>query len=201
MKQLRTFWVSLVLLFSVDASAISIDLIPNHTNIAVGDQLALQVKISNLSDSNAPSLGVYDLDLNFNNNLFSFSHLIWGDNVIGNQLDLSGSGSAQTSTVNSGIINLFELSFDDIDSLNNLQAGEFTLFTLLFDAIAIGSGNFSIGNNIFGDAVGDLLTIDRFSDAQINISSVPVPEPSSLLLLLGMLAVILLRVRTSQSAK
>ena len=161
MKQLRTFWVSLVLLFSVDASAISIDLIPNHTNIAVGDQLALQVKISNLSDSNAPSLGVYDLDLNFNNNLFSFSHLIWGDNVIGNQLDLSGSGSAQTSTVNSGIINLFELSFDDIDSLNNLQAGEFTLFTLLFDAIAIGSGNFSIGNNIFGDAVGDLLTIDR----------------------------------------
>jgi hypothetical protein len=101
----------------------------------------------------------------------------------------------QSDTLATGIINLFELSFDDIDSLNNAQAGEFTLFTLAFDAIAPGTGNFSIEINQLGDAEGKFLVAENVKGTQVNVNSVSVPEPSSFLLLLGLLAIIALRTK------
>lgn len=201
MKQLKKFWVSLVLLFSVDASAISINLVSGHSSIAQGGALAVQVTISGLDDKAAPSLGVYDLDVYFDNSLFNFSQVLWGDSTKGNQLDLNGFGSVQASSSSSGVINLFELSLDDSLALNEWQAGEFTLFTLLFDAIALGSGTFSIVHPILGDADGNNLLVNHLGDTQVSVIAAAVPEPSSGLLLLGLLAVIMLRVRMAQSAK
>ncbi len=200
MKQLRKFLVSLAVLFSVDASAISIDLMADHSSIATGGTVAVQAKISGLNDSGAPSLGVYDLDFNFDSSLFSFKNLIWGDSDKGNQLDLNGFGSLQSSNISTGSINLFELSFDGADSLNAWQAGEFTLFTLVFDAIAIGTGNFSLNIHDLGDADANALTAS-VGNTQVVVGSVQVSEPSNWLLLLGALSVLMLRARASQSAK
>lgn len=200
MKHLRKFWVSLVLLFTVDVHAISIDLIPDHNILALGDTLAVQVKINGLNDRDAPSLGVYDLDFNFNSSLFSFNNLTWGDTDIGNQLDLNGFGSLQSSSIGIGIVNIFELSFDDAASLNEWQAGEFTLFTLIFDTLAPGSGNFSLIANALGDVDGNGL-ITNLGSTSATIGTTPVPEPSSLLLLLGLLAVVALRTKLSNSGQ
>lgn len=201
MKHLRKFWVSLVLLFTVDAHAISIDLVADQTNVATGNLVSVAVNISGLNDMSAPALGVYDLDVVFNNSLFAFNNLIWGDSSKGNQLDLTGFGSVQSSNLRTGLINLFELSVDDIASLNNGQAGEFTLFTLVFNAIAIGNGNFSLGANLLGDAEGEYLSLNTINNTQVAVTNVTVPEPSSWLLMLGLVAVVILRSRMAQSSK
>ncbi|WP_039912430.1 hypothetical protein [Cellvibrio mixtus] len=200
MKQLRKFLVSLAVLFSVDASAISIDLIADHSSVVTGGTVVVQAKISGLDDNAAPSLGVYDLDFNFDSRLFSFKNLIWGDSDKGNQLDLNGFGSFQSAGSSTGSINLFELSFDDADSLNTWQAGGFTLFTLVFDAIATGTGNFFLGINSLGDADANALRASA-GNTQVVVGSVPVSEPSTWLLLLGALSVLMLRARAAQSTK
>lgn len=201
MKHLRKFWVSLVLLFTVDAHAISIDLVADQASVNTGNLVSVAVNISGLNNTSAPSLGVYDLDITFDNNLFLLDNLVWGDSSKGNQLDLNGFGSLQSSNLSVGLINLFELSFDDIASLNNGQAGEFTLFTLVFNAIAIGNGNFSLGANLLGDAEGEYLSLNTINNTQVAVTNVTVPEPSSWLLMLGLIAVVVLRSRMVQSSK
>ncbi len=195
MKHLYTLWVSLVLLFSVNTHAITIDLVPGQLATDTGSLLSVAVNISGLNENAAPSLGVFDLDFYFDNSFFHFNNLSWGDNIKGNQLDLNGFGSLQSGTIAAGVINLFELSFDDIDSLNNVQAGEFTLFTLAFDAVAPGIGNFSIGINQLGDAEGKLLVAQSVNHTQVAVNRVSVSEPSSFLLLLGLLAIVALRTK------
>lgn len=201
MKHLRKFWVSLVLLFTVDAHAISIDLVADQTSATTGNLVSVAVTISGLNNMSAPSLGVYDLDIIFDSSLFAFNNLIWGDSSKGNQLDLTGFGSLQSSNLSTGLINLFELSFDDIANLNNGQAGEFTLFTLVFNAIAIGNGHFSLGANLLGDAEGEYLPLNTINNTQVTVTNVTVPEPSSWLLMLGLVAVVALRSRMAQSSK
>ncbi len=201
MKQLRKFWISLALLFTVDAHAINIDLVADNTSVTAGSLVSVAVNISGLNDMSAPALGVYDLDVIFDNSLFAFNNLIWGDSSKGNQLDLNGFGSLQASNLSAGLINLFELSFDDIASLNNGQAGEFTLFTLVFNAVAIGSGNFSLGANLLGDAEGAYLSVDTIANTQVSVTGVTVPEPSSWLLLPGFLAIFALRMRHLRNVK
>lgn len=201
MKHLRKFWVSLVLLFTVDAHAISIDLVADQASVNTGNLVSVAVNISGLNNTSAPSLGVYDLDITFDNNLFLLDNLVWGDSSKGNQLDLTGFGSVQSSNLSTGLINLFELSVDDIASLNNGQAGAFTLFTLVFNAIAIGSGNFSLGANLLGDAEGEYLSLNTINNTQVTVTNVTVPEPSSWLLMLGLVAVVVLRSRMAQSSK
>lgn len=188
--------------FSFNANAISIDLVANKSAVNVGDNLEVAVRISGLNDATAPSLGVYDLDFHFDNNLFSFNSISWGDSTQGNQLDLSGFGSLQDSTSGNGWLNLFELSFDDALDLNQFQAGEFTLFSVLLNTIAVGTGNFSLVTNSLGDAYGDALFIDQANDLQVSVGSVSVPEPSSILLLLaGLIVLVSLRAKLSQSEK
>lgn len=199
MKQLRKFFVSLTLLFSVDTYAISIDLVANKSAVNVGDSLEVAVRISGLNDTSAPSLGAYDVNFLFDNSLFSFDSISWGDSAKGNQLDLAGFGSLQDVTNGAGWLNLLEISFDDALELDLLQAGEFTLFSVLLNTLAIGTGNFSLVANSLGDAYGDNLIADQINGTTIKVGSASVPEPSSILLLLvGIFAIAMLRARSVQ---
>ena len=202
MKKIFCLLSMLCLGFSFNANAISIDLVANKSAVNVGDNLEVAVRISGLNDAGAPSLGVYDLNFNFYNNLFSFNSISWGDSIHGNQLDLSGFGSLQDSTSGNGWLNLFELSFDDALDLNQFQAGEFTLFSVLLNTIAVGTGNFSLIANSLGDAYGDELFVDEINETQVRVGSISVPEPSSVLLLLaGLLAIAALRTSMFKSSK
>ncbi len=202
MKKIFCLLSILCLGFSFNANAISIDLVTNKSAVNIGDSLEVAVRISGLNDASAPSLGVYDLDFNFDNNLFSFNSISWGDSTQGNQLDLSGFGSLQDSTSGNGWLNLFELSFDDALDLNQFQADEFTLFSVLLNTIAVGTGNFSLIANSLGDAYGDELFVDEINETQVRVGSISVPEPSSALLLLaGLLAIAALRTSMFKSSK
>lgn len=201
MKKLFASLCALGLSLSLNANAISIDLIANQSSVNVGDNIEVQVRVSGLNTVSAPSLGTYDLNLNYDANLFNVSSILWGDSTLGNQLDLTGFGSLQNSSSGLGWLNAFEISVDEAVDLELLQAGEFTLFSVLLNAIAIGNGNFSLTTNTIGDAYGNDLLIETINGTAVDIKGVSVPEPPSFLLLIGMLAIVLLRAKMSQSQK
>lgn len=171
--------------FAIHAQASVIDVLPSTNNISIGDDFTVSVNISGLD--NNTSLGVYDLNLNFDSNLFAIKSIQFGDSNKGNQLDLSGYSSLQTSDAGNGWINLFELSFDTADDLNQLQADNFGLFSIIFTALNQGTSLFSINANSFGDAFGNNLLLDGITNTQVTVTSVP--EPAGIALIaLGLLA-------------
>ena len=173
--------------FAINTQAAVINLLPSNSNISISDDVVLNVNVSGL-DKSASALGVYDLNLKFDSNLFAVKNIQFGDSSKGNQLDILGFGTMQTSAIGSGWLNLFELSFDTPENLNNLQANEFILFRVIFTALDKGAGLFSVNANSFGDAYGNNLLIDSISDSNVMVKAVSVPEPTSLFLLgLGLL--------------
>ena len=200
MKKIFATLIALSMSFALNSQALTIDLSPNAQQLQLGDNLTLDVKVSDLADAAAPSLGVYDLNLMFDATRLSISNIVWGDLVKGNQLDLNNFGSLQMSDAsNSGILNLFELSFDDVWSLNNLQAGNFSLFSVIFSTIAAGPAEFTLGVNALGDANGDSLLADSIGTSKVMINAIAVPEPAaSFLFLIGLIALGFARVRMQE---
>jgi len=172
--------------------AITIGFTPVTQNVALGNQAVVDLFISGLGNYGPPSLGVFDLDVTFDSSILSFSSAAYGDLVQGDQLDLSGLGSTMVTTPGAVSLNLFELSLDSIDDLNNLQAGAFTLATLTFVTIGIGTsplGLLGLTENALGDANGDPLSAD-IQSGSVNVSGNAVPEPGTLVLVCSGLAVI-----------
>lgn len=201
MKKVLALLVTLGLALSLNANAINIELTTDKNALTLGDTLAIDVRISGLNNGSSPSLGAYDLDFNYDANLFAIHSIMWGDATQGNQLDLMNYGSLQDSNSGNGWLNLFELSFDSAEDLNLLQAGEFILFSVLLNAIADGSSMLSLTANALSDAYGNELFIAPINNLSLVVNSVSVPEPSSMLLLLGMIAFIALRNKLAQSKK
>jgi hypothetical protein len=112
----------------------------------------------------------------------SFRSLQFGDPVLGNQLDLSHTGSLQQITLGAGHLNLVEYSFDPAELLKQQQAGGFVLATLVFDTLAPGSGLLALSVNGLLDADGGSLGTDSPQNGTVDIVSA-VPLPSSLGLL------------------
>ena len=200
MKKIFATLMALSMSFALNSQALTIDLSPNAQQLQLGDNLTLAVKVSDLNDSAAPSLGVYDLNLMFDATRLSISQIVWGDAVKGNQLDLNSFGSLQMSDAsNSGVLNLFELSFDDVWTLDNLQAGSFSLFSVIFSTIATGPAEFTLGVNALGDANGNSLLVDSLGTASVMINAVSVPEPAaSFLCLMGLIALGFVRIKRQE---
>lgn len=194
MKRFLLSFIALSLSLALNAQAFTIDTLTSNNNINLGDAIEVKVQVSNLQNATAPSLGAYDLNLNYAAHLFQISSLVWGDTINGNQLDLNGFGSLHISDDSTiGTLNLFELSFDSAWDLDNLQKDSFTLFSVIFSSLAQGSGNFTIDTHALSDAYGNSLTADAINNTSVAVRAVNVPEPSGLLILIGLIALGLTR--------
>lgn len=171
--------------FVCDAATISVN--PTAQTQTVGSPTTISLLITGLGAGTAPSLGTFDIDIAFDPVLLSFVTATFG-----NQLDILGLGSLQITTPGTGTVNLFELSLDTVDDLNNLQAGSFTLAMLTFDTIAVGTSALNLTVNALGDADGQAIS-SILENGTLTIEDTagnPIPEPSyalpigSLLLLL-----------------
>lgn len=163
------------------ASALTLGFNPSIQSVSVGSTTTVDLVISGLGNGVAPSLGTFDLDIGFNPSTLGFSGATFG-----NQLDLFGLGDVQLVTPGVGTVNLFELSLELPLDLESLQADTFTLATLSFNALAIGSSPLSISVNALGDANGDPLPyalVSRSIDVNANDNPGSVPEPTTWLLL------------------
>lgn len=171
--------LGLLFIFSSSAQAITLSFIPSSQDVVLGDPVSVEVAIAELGDFSPPSLGAFDIDISWDSTILSFSSVVYGDPLLGDQLDLFGLGSITSTTPSSGSVNLFELSLDSPFDLDTLQAGSFTLATLTFNTLSLGTTPLGIPIiNALGDAWGDPL-FAGVEGASINV----VPEPSTLLLM------------------
>lgn len=196
---MKRFWMFSLMLAAVlgfnagpaTATAVlpTLEILPAAQDVQLGDSVEVAITISYLGDFMAPSLGVFDIDFVFDASVLSLSSVAFGDPVLGDQLDLFGFGSIALATPSdpAGSVNLFELSFDLPEDLIDLQAASFTLATLSFDAVGLGSSNLTLGVISLGDQDGAPLFFEAI-DGAVNV--VPVPEPGAALLFgAGMLVV------------
>lgn len=167
------------------AQAISLALVPVFQEVGVGGSVEVALAVSGLGNGAAPSVSVFDVDVGFNPSVLAFDSVVYGDPVLGDQLDLLV-GSVTATTPGTGTVNLFELSLDAQADLDALQAASFTLATLRFHAAGPGSSVLGLSLNALGDAAGDPLMAD-LAGATVRVRSdggVPIPEPGSCVLLI-----------------
>jgi len=169
-----------VVFFSISALAITIGFEPVSQEVGVGDPASVNLVISGLGDYSEPSLGTFDLDIHFDPTILAFDSATFGDPVLGDQLDIWGLGlnPMGASITSPGVLDIWEVSLDTADDLNNFQAGSFTLATLTFSTLTVGTSPLEIIINSLGDAYGNPLSADVQSG---NIS--PVPEPATFILI------------------
>jgi hypothetical protein len=157
---------------------VQLAVIPQSPIVGVGSSTAAQVQISGLGVNSAPSLGAFDLQLGFTPSVLAFTGLTFGDPLQGDQLNLSGVGTISDFTLTSaGQVEFFSISLDSSTVLDALQASQFILATLNFQAIVPGSSNLSLGVNALSDSQGSPLSASLQAG---NISVVPVPEPGAI---------------------
>lgn len=162
---------------SVQAIIIGFD--PPVEVVPLGEPAVVDIIISGLGDFAPPSLSIFDLDVSFDNSILGFGSVTFGDPMLGDQLDPLGLGSITADTPGVGTVNLFELSFDDPLTLDTLQAGSFTLATLSFDTLGLGTSPLGLTINALGDASGDPLEQVRADSGAVSV----VPEPATFLLM------------------
>ena len=178
---LKKFTAHLILVFAVcllltgQAQAILLEFDPPTNNVTLGASGDVDLVISGLGDGVAPSIGAFDLDVDFDPAIVELTGVVFGT-----ELDLFGLGSIQGVSGGSGSVNIFELSFDSVSDLDALQPGAFILATLTFDTLAAGTSSLVISPELLGDSIGLPLSADT-DTGSITVRSVP--EPTTLALL------------------
>jgi len=181
-------------LFGTAAQAAIITVVPSTASVEAGTPFSVDLVISDLGDGAAPSVGIFDIDFGFDPALVGFVSATFGD-----QLDILGLGSLQDVDDSvAGTVNLFELSFDPADDLNDLQAGSFILATLTFNALSAGLSDLVVTILSLGDADGVALMADVVNSSIMVTDSTVIPLPGAIWLILsGVGALAFARKRTS----
>lgn len=122
------------LVFQTPAIAITLEFTPTNQTTDLGKQISVDLAISGLGDKTAPSLSAFDVDIAFDSNILAFNNAVFG-----NQLDFGS--SSITSAILSSDLNLVEVSLELPGDINPLQAADFLLATVTFDAIGVGTSD------------------------------------------------------------
>jgi hypothetical protein len=166
----------LLMLFSNSTSqAVTIGFDPITQDVTLGSPAVVDLFISGLGDGTAPSLSTFDLDVSFDPKILTFTNYVLGP-YLGN---LSGGEAWDLSwgETTPGLVNIAELSLLFDWELDALQPSSFTLASLTFDTLALGTSPLGLTVNALGDAYGDPLSAN-IQSGSVNV----VPEPSTLLL-------------------
>jgi len=191
-------WVlaCLVCLKAPEAGAVTIALEASSETVDIGESFDVNLNISGLNEGGTPSLGVYDIDVLFDASLLALTSVTVGDPVLGEQLALVFP-SITFIQPTAGGVNVFELSLDAPADLIALQTDAFTLVTLSFDAVGLGTAEFTPSVAALGDELGNPLSIDELIGTQvltqIGTQAPPIPEPSAVVLFGLGLAVLRMR--------
>jgi len=150
-------------------------------DVPLGSPATVDLVISGLGNYTSPSLGVFDLDILYDPTILSFSSYTLGP-YLGEAWDLSW------GEVMPGDVNLAELSLLLPDELNSLQPSSFTLASLTFDTLSLGTSNLELSIYALGDEWGDPFPLIATESGNVNVTSVPEPATLTYLLIASGLA-------------
>lgn len=175
--------------FGVSATLVSWGLLPDSQTVDVGQPFQLDLVVSGLGDGIPPSLEGFDVDITFSNNFTIDPNSVVFGTSLGDPND-----PAQTQTTSSligqEVLFLQMQSFLTASNLDGIQGSSISLATMTFTGSAVGTYLFS-GD----DFSGGLFLTDGTSEqpgitnAYVTVQSVP--EPSTILLLVGGLGIML----------
>jgi len=181
---------NLVLLLFITTSHANpiLSISPENQTISTGTSVLFDVNISGLDSSSA--LGAFDINIGFDSNLLSFTHVAFGDPLLQNidQLDPLNLGkSLPLATPYSGLVNLIDFSLYDPATLIAAQGNSFTLAVLSFTGLLSGSSPITLSINSLSNA--NAINIQAASQSgsvtiKDYLSQNAVPEPVALLLLM-----------------
>ncbi len=163
------------------SDAILIGFDPVTQDVALGNPAIVNLFITDLGNYESPSLGAFDLYVYYDPAILSFSGYtlgpFLGDTMLGDAQDLSW------GEISPGTINFSELSLLGVDELNALQPGAFTLASLTFDTIALGSSALHLWYNIGGLSDEYGLPLYEQYDVYLQPGNINVvPEPATFIL-------------------
>jgi hypothetical protein len=179
-----------LLMVSTGAEAITLSFDPPTQNVGLGP-VDVNVVISDLGNNAPPSLGAFDLDISFNDAILDFTGLMFGDPILGNQLDLTPPPLGPFGTINGfvedpnpavGLVDFFEISLDAPSVLDSLQPDSFVLATLSFNVVAGGLSPLNFTSIVLSDSLGNTL------QASTSSGLIGVPEPAPIFLFVAGLA-------------
>lgn len=176
-KAVRPTWavaVAFACLATPPAGAVTLSAIGPIEPVDLSDPLSVFVYVNGLGNESAPSLSGYDINILFDDSILQPQGIEFGLPGFGSELDLDGSGNNPRNAEFDmpGVINVFELSLDSEEALNQFQPGEFYVLVARFAAITLGETEISIEILDLADAGGGSLTADTVSTT---VNVVPVP--------------------------
>lgn len=171
-KTLSALVVSSALMFS-PVLGTTISLQPSPQTATLGNSVDLMLQIEGLGAGTAPSLGAFDLVINYTPSILSFDSVTFGADLG----PVFGSWSDWSNDPSLGILTLSDISLDSAFDLDSLQPGDFLMASLRFSAIGVGTSAVDITDPILADGNGDPLIPDALLGANITVvDSQAVPE-------------------------
>lgn len=170
-KRITPIIVGVVCIISasrVIGGALHLELVPETTLSTIGDVIEVDVRITGLGEGGAPSVGAYDMDVDFDVASLSFSGVDFGT-FLGDPLALPFPEVLTDFTVAGDVVDFAAVSLLSPSELDALQPSTFSLATLSFTGIADSVVTFEF--------VGEIRVDDAFGNKLV------IPEPATLTLL------------------
>lgn len=173
-----TVWL-LLIQTPVFAVPIPIEFVPQNQVVELGNQVTVDVVTTPGLDSLGLPILVTEFDIIVN---WDITLMALADITFGSALGGGGFNSLQSAfDLGGGSANAAELSL--LFDFTGLQDGSaFTLFSLTFDTLAIGTSALNISRSIMGDFFGAPLEAAPGTGSIEIIEATAIPEPSTLLL-------------------
>jgi len=162
--------------------AVGLTFVPASQDVNTNDLAVVDLQVVGIGDHTSPSLGAFDVTVNFDASILSFVGATFGGFL--GDIGLGEAVGAVTPPPPSGMVNLFEVSLLSGGELATLQGASFVIASLTFQALASGSSGLSLSQVILGDETGEALNDPDLLGAVITVKGgvTAVPEPSTLVL-------------------
>ena len=147
---------------------------PASQIVDVGDSISVDVTISGLGTGTGSDIvAAFNIDVSFDPGVLTATSVAYGS-----ELGVFFPPVTSAPTVIAGGVNFAELSLDSDANLQMFQPDAFTLVTLGFNVLSLGSSSLTFSNVSLLTNLSQPLGVDAGSG-----SVAPVPEPTTMLLL------------------
>jgi hypothetical protein len=160
-----------------NAFATSLFFDPSAPVLSLNEFATIKVWISGLGDGVAPNLGAFDLGITYDANVLTLQSFSFS-NYLGYPTDSFTFGS-----IGSGLLSAQEVSFLPDGVLASLQPATFSLLSMEFKTIGLGTSLLAFQKGDLSDGLGQFLP-GELQQAAVSVVQEPtsVPEPATWLL-------------------